>query len=266
MTHAISPVSHALRSNHVFWKYLIAHIPFTSVGSMALELVVVLDDVSTPHILQSVEGRDDGAWPGTAAVAHVRLCMRRVLSRSGLASHPSIRLSDAVTGQIQACNDRTLTLCRTLTECTNNRIIVLRVAIKSVAHISVNAATSKAHFRCGHANLLVLNTERNTMLLIEPAGVAIIPTIDAILLYHTVHHTKRKLFHVFSNLELRGFCPVPDDNLCTIWCAVYGMVCLQNVVTSQATVEDIVNWVSARRNALLRMFLRYAHTVLRDIS
>jgi len=214
---------------------------------MALELIIILDDAATPHVLQATE--DD---------AYIRMCLQKVLHGNGVAAKHAMRMTEAVAGHIQTVNNQTLTMCRTLTECTHDRTIVLRVAIKSVAHISVNPATQKVWFRSGHANVLVINTAYNNLILIEPTGQCVVKSIDFLLLYQVVHRTKRHLYQVFANLYNDSRTRSPDDNLCTVWSAIYGMLCLANAITSQKQLDDFLAWIFDDRKLMMRRFLQHA--------
>lgn len=245
---AVPQICAALRSNHVYWRYLVQHCPLC-VGSLAQELVVILDDQNRPHVLK------DG-MPG----AYVRACLRAVLHRNGASARPAARMADAVAAHIMTVNTHTLQLCTTLTECTDDRYIVLRVAIKAVALITLNPVTQKVWFRAGHANVAIINTAYNNIILVEPAGRVIIQSLDLLLLRTLIHADKQHLFQVFTNFNMQE--QAPDDNLCTVWCAVYGMLCLANSVTSQMQLYALLEWASRRRVMLLQLFLRHAHRYL----
>jgi len=221
---------------------------------MALELIIILDDMSKPHVLQV---SNDGT--------HVRTCLHRVLHGNGVASKHAIRMTDAVAKHITTVNSRTLNICRTLTECTDDRTIVLRVAIKSVAHISVNPTTQKVWFRSGHANVLLISTTYNNLVLIEPTGQCVVQAIDFLMLYQTIHPSKRHLFQVFTNLYNDTVHKWADDNLCTVWSAIYGMICLANTITSQKKLDELIAWTCGDRAQLLHAFLQYAWFTLANM-
>ncbi len=240
----------SLRVNHAFWKRLVRHLQRPSVGSLAVELIVILDDNCVPHVLQDANDNP-----------HVHACMRKVLHSKGVTARAAGRLAGAISQRVQMTNAATLEKCRTLTECTQDRILVLRVAIKSVQHVSVNPSTQKVWFVAGHANVLLINTFSKHLVLVEPSGRVLVNSLDRLLLLQTVHASQRPHFRVLTNLERRagdGPSPAPDDNLCTIWAAVYGMMYLANEVTTEQELRTIVDWVVRRRLLILRLFLRHA--------
>lgn len=225
-----------------------------SVGSLAVELIVILDDNYVPHVLQNA-----------ADSQYVYTCMRAVLHSKGVAARAAARLAGAVFRRVQTSNAVTLEKCRTLTECTQDRILVLRVSIKSVLHVSVNPSTQKVWFLAGHANVLLINTFKKHLVLVEPTGRVVVRSLGQLLLFQTVHASQRPYFRVLTNLEKRskdGPPPPPDDNLCTIWAAVYGMMYLSNVVTTDQELGAIVDWVTRRRLLILHLFLRHARVHL----
>jgi hypothetical protein len=244
----ITQICTALRTNHTYWRYLVRHCQ-PSVGSLALELVIVLDDLSRPHVLCST-------MPG----GYVRTCLRTVLHRSGAAARPAARMADAVAAHIMDVNTHTLGVCTTLSQCTDDRHIILRVAIKAVALISINPATQRVWFRAGHANVVIVNTAYNNIILVEPAGRVLIQSLDLLLLRSLVHADKQHLFQVYTNFHMTE--PAPDDDLCTVWCAVYGMLCLANDITSQTQLYSILEWAALRRSLLLHLFFRHAQAFL----
>jgi hypothetical protein len=128
-------------------------------------------------------------------------------------------------------------------------------------HVSMNPSTQKVWFLAGHANVLLINTFNKHLILVEPTGRVVVNSLDRLLLLQTVHASQRPHFQVFTNLDRRsgdGPPPPPDDNLCTIWAAVYGMMYLANEVTTEQELRTIVDWVIRRRLLILRLFLRHA--------
>ena len=238
----------ALKDSHTYWQYLVRHCP-QSVGSLALELIIILDDHSQPHVLCS-------STPGS----YVRACLRTVLHRSGAAARPAARMADAVAMHVMDVNTRTLGVCTTLSQRTDDQCIILRVSIKAAALISINPGTQKVWFRAGHANVAIVNTAYNNIILVEPAGRVLIQSLDLLLLRHLVHADKKHMFQVYTNFHMLE--AAPDDNLCTIWCAVYGMLCLANNITSQKQLYSILEWAALRRKLLLRLFLGHAQQFL----
>lgn len=245
---AVPQICSALRSNHVYWRYLVQHCPLC-VGSLAQELVVILDDQNRPHVLKD-------SMPGT----YIRACLRAVLHRNGASARPAARMADAVAAHIMTVNTLTLQLCSTLTQRTDDRYIVLRVAIKAAALIVLNPVTQKVWFRAGHANVAIINTAYNNIILVEPTGRVIIQSLDLLLLRTLIHTEKQHLFQVFTNFNMQT--QAPDDNLCTVWCALYGLLCLANGVTSQMQLYAMLEWVALRRAILLRLFLKHARRSL----
>ena len=248
----------SLRTSHAYWKRLVQHLQRPAVGSLAVELIVILDDNYVPHVLQDAADNQ-----------YVYACMRKVLHSKGVATRAAGRLASAVFRRVQVSNAATLEKCRTLTECTEDRILVLRVAIKSVLHVSVNPSTQKVWFLAGHANVMLLNTISKHLVLVEPTGRVVVRSLGQLLLFQTVHPSQRSYFRVLTNLEKRtsdGPPPPPDDNLCTIWAAVYGMMYLSNVVTTEAELWTLMDWVARRRLSILRFFLRHARAHLMAVE
>ena len=235
-------------------------------GSIAIKLVVLCaaGSSNTPVILHE--------RAPVALVLEFTDQVRAVLQRKGLGPTMAAAYAAVLVSRVQAINDATLAALDTFFEMGTPHCIV-RLALRHVSSIEVNLREASFWFSNGHANVLVLHQHVRAGVLVEPAGVSAAP--------HLLHALKCALrvpdWKFIHNLHYRrpdGRPPTPtprlhdghDDGLCTLWCAIYGLLL---VAGSIATPEDfwaLFKRVEARRPDILRGFLRLAGHVLHRLS
>jgi len=252
-------ICQALRFNHSYWQYLVQHVDVPCVGSLATELIILLDDRGRSHVLLPTSSQTQ--------ILYILTCMKQALCNKGIAGPCSQRMADSVIAHITAVNMLTTTKCITLTECTNDRLIVLRLGIKSIGQLAVNPSTQKVWFKNGHANVVLINTNTNQIILVEPTGMALIPAIEMLVLRCLIYSNRTHLFSIFHNIHkiVKEQDHATDDNLCTVWCAIFGMVFLSNKITSRTQFMKVLQWASHHKTKFLQLFLLHARAVLLDV-
>jgi hypothetical protein len=248
----VSRVSAALRNDHVLWMRVTAHL-LPAVGSIATELVVLLDGDNTPCI--PLRG------PANSPPSKISTQLRAALVNKGYAARPSAAMVAGMLAHIHDVNAHTVALCHTIIAHSNQHVIVLRLALKPVMHVDVNPATHRVWFCSGHANVVVINTITRAFFVLEPTGAGLVRrlahTIAGCLL--PVHG-----FHLYHNLGMPGgFVQPVNDRMCTVWCALLGMVLLANPVVTEDEFWALLEWTREHRVAMLRAFflLTCAHMV-----
>lgn len=248
---AIKCVCVALRTKHNYWRRLVAHLQ-PSVGSLATELIVVLDKHNRPYALQR---------PGEVNTLHAVIVDD--LAGKGFAARPSGRMAAAILEHIAETNRKTVHISTVISKDSRDKILVMRVALKPVNQLAINPSTQKVWFRTGHANVIILDTYLRTMIIIEPAGVELVKNLDRFLMIALLSDTVRASYRCYHNFgRPRPGSTYVDDDLCTVWCAVYAMVSLANTISCQDTFWKLVEWVSHNRPKLLRMFYEHVRSCM----
>ncbi len=239
-----------LRVNHYFWKEITRHLP-ESVGSLATVIIVLIDEHNVPHILTQ---------PGNSHTP-IHKSMWEQLMRNGLASRPSAAMADSVVRHVYSVNAKTVTMCRTMVHHSTSHVVVLRVALKSVRQIDINPSTQNVWFKNGHANVVVINTITKTAVFLEPAGKELIKNLERALMQLLVPNMEFKLFNNLSNHTFSGL-QVTDDNMCTIWCAIFAMSVLANPDNVSRTFATFLQWVSENKTDFLKYFFQHTRPVV----
>jgi hypothetical protein len=242
-----------LRVNHYFWKEITQHLP-ASAGSLATVIIVLIDEQNVPHILTQ---------PGTGP-APIHKSMREQLMKNGLASRPSTAMADSVVRHVYTVNAKTVTMCRTMVHHSTSHVVVLRVALKSVRQIDINPSTQNVWFKNGHANVVVINTMTKTAVFLEPVGKELVKNLERLLMQLLVPSTEFKLLHNLSATAFSGL-QVTDDNMCTIWCAIFAMVVLANPENVSRTFASFLQWVTENKTQFLKYFFQHTRPVVHQL-
>jgi hypothetical protein len=133
-----------------------------------------------------------------------------------------------------------------------------------VTHLAVNPLTQKVWFRAGHANAVFIDTVYRSFILVEPAGIAVIKSLDRFACNALVAPVERPVYSVFSNLSSTSEVAHDDDNLCTASSAIAAMFLLANPVRTQPTLDNLIRWIENHRTLCLRLFFRHAYYFLND--
>jgi len=251
---AVQRFADVLRRQHTAWRACAAHLP-SSVGSMATDLTVLLDDRGRPHLLLLPQ----------AAHTPLALALQDQLCKQGFGARAAAAFGLAISSRVAADNARSVALSRTLTEHSREHVLVLRVSIRAVTHVTACAASNTVWFCSGHANLCMVDTRAQIVCLVEPAGREIIRCLPALLGNALVSDSTRGRYRTFHNMHM--FAPgVPlaatNDDLCTIWCALFAMVGLANPVDSPERFWTVVRWTHTHRSRLMSMMLLHLARVL----
>jgi hypothetical protein len=244
-----------LRTKRSFWKDLIQHLP-SSTGSLATQLLIILDGQNVPFCPRAETGADIDAL--TIGMVHE-------LTKQGVSAQPSRRMAAALINYVVKINMRTVATCHTLAEHSTDAKFVLRVALKSVRKVRMNPSTNTVWFRDGHANLAFLDTEMKMLYFVEPTATEIIEKLDKLLAVIIIPDCCRRAYRIIHNFNMfaRGSAIAQDDNMCTAWCAITAMMMLCNRVHSPESFWVVAECVQHNRTQLLGQFFIYACQVLK---
>ena len=253
----LSRVQSALHAGPDFWHAMLRshNIAADAVcGSIATKLIVLsAADGSAPMIVHSRQ-------PAEHCVLHVQ----HALTRKGIGAPVAAAFARVCVARIQAINDATLSTLDTFFSSLVPHCII-RLALRHVNSVEVNLDDASFWFGDGHANVLVIHQPTRTGVLIEPAGASTAP-----LLVHSIKRVLRvphlKLIHNLYFRRQDNAAPDFDDGLCTLWCAIYGLLVIACGITTPEDFWALFKQVEARRAETLRGFLRLAASMLLPLS
>jgi hypothetical protein len=243
--HSLHEIGNMLRVDPLLWRQIINDLPESVVGSMATELIVLLDGKHMPAI----------------TTGHViKASLAGALLNQGVSKSHSYKVAAAALEYMHDRNLQTVHVCRTLSMHSTHHTMVIRIALKPVRHISMDPDTQRVFFRDGHANLVIINMARKIIMLIEPSCATVLPFLDLFIFNALLADTTR---HEFTIMKSLPSLIASHDTLCTVWCAIFAAVILGNNVSNEEEFQNIIRWVHGRRPYLLRQFAHVVHSLLR---
>lgn len=240
----------ALRTSHVVWRQATRHLP-PSLGSLATELTVLVDEARKPHPATSFRG-----------ASRATRMLQEHLVRSGVDLMTAFGMAKSVVHAAGCTNHMTLRLVHALVASRRAVPVVFRIALKPMPHVAGNAKTGAVWFRTSHANVCVVHPHLHALLLFEPMGREPLPGFaDKVAAW--VLGDYQKHYTVLHNHYMdRPVAVAPSNTLCTVWCAVAALVALANPAHDPARFWRLVQWGYDEQNWLLRLFVRHVAPLL----
>ena len=234
-----------LRSTPAFWTELAAHLPPALAGLHAEFIVLAIDGRAV-------------AVTDAATAASVEDHLRCTIGGMGFNGVAARHMAAAVLAHVLRVNSAAVRLCRAATaNVAEGRQLLLRLAIKPIHKLAVDAPASRVWFPNGHANLLVLNPALGTAVLLEPTGTELLQQLGVSVLQALVRSPRP--YRLFHNQHMFRRMPLDvDDSMCTTWCAVLALLLLANPVGTPERFWQVVWHAFYNRSMLLRLFFVHA--------
>ena len=263
---ALSRAQEQLHDGPAFWETTLRSMGVPaglSTGSIAMKLVILCAaGAKTEPLIPHARAQID------AYLQHII----DALQAKGLLPGDAAAYAAALLARLQHMNDRTLAALDAFFAAGMPPHCVLRLALRHVDCLEVDALNVSFWFSTGHANVLVLHQPTATAVLVEPAGFSSAKNLLHVL-KRVLRVPKLKLIH---NLHYRRGASAPgtdlhvlqtnDDQLCTVWCAIYGMLVLACGIVTPEDFWALVRHVEAQRTVILRGYLRLAARTLLALS
>ena len=223
-------------------------------GSIALRLIVLCVDAGRPPLLLSTNSSAGDV--GDVASATQAVIARRHSTSVALAG----AFAQTLLTRIRSINDAALRDIQTSVSHADTTHCVVRLALRHVDSVEVSVFDNAVWFAEGHANVLVLHQPSRTGVLVEPAGASTVPALAAVLkvalqlpglkLIHNLHY-QRQVEEPPVDAPVAG-----DDGLCTLWCAIYGVLMICADITTPEDFWALFKHIESRRGCVLRGFVR----------
>jgi hypothetical protein len=164
-------------------------------------------------------------------------------------------------------NAQVIAAFKTLMLHSDEHVLAFRVALKPIALVTPLPGNQRVMFADSHANCGILDTVRKAVLIIEPnEDSAIIPMLHALLasvFQHQLHGYS--FFCNFKPDPMKTSFPAAGDRLCTVWSALFALLCLAFSIASQKEFENLLGYMRANRALLLRHFLALLTRVVKTL-
>lgn len=236
----------ALRDSHKLWRALTRHL-HPSIGSIATEVDLVIDDRLRPHALMTPT---DTAWTIAHLQYHLeKACVPRVMA---------YQMARSVANRFASNNAATVRLARAVAEAQDKKVrLVMRITLKPVSQLATNLKTSTVWFKTSHANVCIIDPFYKTLIMIEPTGLEFVPAL-ASSLSSLLLGPRTDQYKVFHNYAMAA---VPRSlsslHRCTLWCAIAALIALANPVHTSMNFWRVVRWAYGHQHYLLRLFVRF---------
>ena len=242
-----------LRQSAALWHVMAQHLRREYVGSMHHELDVLIDSRGNLHIPGPHSPNN-----GDTARRIVRQLMRHVDEVT------ATRLAAKLMHRMVTANTATLALAGMALGGGGGMLVVARVALKALEHLTCNPRTGDVWFTNGHANAVLMDSKHHVFLLLEPYGATVVKGL-ATAVCSVLTDGAHAHFLCLDNTMMYATEPAEAHAAptaipcCTTWAALAALVALANPVTDEASFWHAVHATYREQHWLMRLFMRLYH-------